>query len=125
MSIFRRFFMIVLIFIVWPGIHLSTEAVYRKVRLNLTKIFSNVNMLQYAIKRGDAFLIEKNAFNALERSACSLCEDLEKIKRRFDKEGMLLKVTGSGSALYTIAQSSAKVKRILWKKWLGFAVQTF
>lgn len=112
-------------FIIWPGVSLSTEAVYQQARVKLTKFFNNVKMLRYALKKGDSALIKRNIFNVLEKSACSLCVDLRKIKEYFDRKEMFLKVTGSGSCLYTIVDSFDENRSFFSGKWLVFAVQTF
>lgn len=121
-------------FIIWPGISISTKRVYEKLESNLpagrqelTKFFNNANILRYALKKGDAFLIKKSIFNALERRVLSLYEELKKTKALLESEGIFVKVTGSGSAFYTIFNSISlsKIKSLLPKEWAVFEVITF
>jgi 4-diphosphocytidyl-2-C-methyl-D-erythritol kinase len=112
--------------IIWPKISLSTKRVYQNFQLHLTKYFDNVKILTYALKKGDIYLIKKNIFNALEKSAFSLCRELRDIKKYLVKKGIWVKMTGSGSALYTILERSSSLgyKGIFSKKWKVFEVQT-
>lgn len=115
-------------YIIWPGAHLSTREVYQNTRVKLTKFFNNVNILKYALKKGDIFLLKKNIFNALEKSAFSLCVQMRDIKNYMDKRSIFCRVTGSGSALYTISDrgSYREMGRSLGsKRWMVFGVQTF
>jgi len=112
--------------IIWPKISLSTKRVYQNFQLHLTKYFDNVKILIYALRKGDIYLIKKNIFNALEKSAFSLCRELKDIKKYLVKKGIWVKMTGSGSALYTILERSSSLgyKGIFSKKWKVFEVQT-
>jgi len=114
-------------FILWPGISISTKRIYTGLRVKLTKFFNNANILQYALKKGDAFLIKKSIFNVLERRVLSLYKELEKAKAFLESEGIFVKVTGSGSALYTVGNviSLYKLKRLVPKEWAVFEVNTF
>lgn len=113
-------------FIVWPGITLSTKKVYQETRVKLTKFLSNVKILKYALNRGDVFLVKKNIFNVLEKSALGLCKPMDEVKQFFNNQGIFCKVTGSGSALYTIFEKTHyKIDGLLPEEWLGFEVQTF
>lgn len=113
-------------FIVWPKITLSTKKVYRKTRVKLTKFLCNVKILRYALNRGDIFLVKKNIFNVLEKSALGLCGQMDEVKQFFNNQEVFCRVTGSGSALYTISEKTHyKIDGLLPEKWLGFEVQTF
>ncbi|MFA7677294.1 MAG: 4-(cytidine 5'-diphospho)-2-C-methyl-D-erythritol kinase, partial [Candidatus Omnitrophota bacterium] len=90
-------------FIVWPDIKVSTKEVYRNTRAKLTNFFNNVKILQYALRRGDVSLIEKNVFNVLEKGAFSVYEKLESARNLMLKRGIETRMTGSGSAFYTIS----------------------
>lgn len=113
--------------IIWPGISLSTKEVYASSRVKLTKFLNNVNMIQYALKRGDLNVLKHNIFNALEYSALSLCRKLSATKIRLLDKNIFARVTGSGSALYTVSSVSLykKVRNILPANYFIYDVQTF
>ncbi|MDD5584692.1 MAG: 4-(cytidine 5'-diphospho)-2-C-methyl-D-erythritol kinase [Candidatus Omnitrophica bacterium] len=113
--------------IVWPAVNLSTKAVYQNTRVKLTKFLSNANIIKYALKKGDISLLKQNLFNALEESALSLCGQLRKAKVCFDKKGIFCRMTGSGSALYTISRKleTARFGSMHPKHWLVVSVKTF
>ncbi len=114
-------------FIIWPGISVSTKRVYAGMRVKLTKFFNNANIMRYALKKGDIPLIKKSIFNALEKRALSLYAELERAKNYLEKRGIFAKVTGSGSAFYTVGKliSLSKIKRLVPKGWAVFEVNTF
>lgn len=114
--------------VLWPGVHLSTKDVYANTHIKLTKLLSNVNILKYALKKGDRKLMEVSNFNILEKSALSLCSELKKVKRYFGQRGVDLRLTGSGSALYSFLSGDHLyhlIKKDLPGKWLLFSVRTF
>ncbi|MFH1519065.1 MAG: 4-(cytidine 5'-diphospho)-2-C-methyl-D-erythritol kinase [Candidatus Omnitrophota bacterium] len=127
--------------IIWPGISLSTKRVYERLESNLpcpvyhktggrqelTKFFNNAKILRYALKKGDIHLIKANIFNALEPSALAVCKELRSAKALLAGEGIFTKVTGSGSALYTIFDnfSLSKIKNLAKDNWLMFTAKTF
>ncbi|MCK4912719.1 MAG: 4-(cytidine 5'-diphospho)-2-C-methyl-D-erythritol kinase [Candidatus Omnitrophica bacterium] len=125
-------------FIIWPGIFISTKKVYSGMRVHpvrsktsngveLTNFFNNDNIMRYALKKEDISLIRKNVFNALEKRALSLYAELRLAKMHLDECGIFAKVTGSGSAFYTVGDISSlsKVKRLVPKEWEVFKVNTF
>ena len=121
-------------FIIWPGISISTKRVYEKLESNLpagrqelTKFFNNANIMRYALKKGDIPLIKKSIFNALEKRALLLYSELRRAKEYLEKRGIFAKVTGSGSAFYTVGDdvSLSKIKRLIPKDWAVFEVNTF
>ncbi len=128
-------------FIVWQGIFLSTKKVYNKTksdlvnyscrqkrrRQELTRFFSSVNMLKYALKNLDYFLLKKSVYNCLEKNAFSLCSSLAKQKRIFTSEGICSVMSGSGSAFYTVGLNDyQKLKEVMPNKnWFTCKVQTF
>ena len=114
-------------FIIWTGISISTKRVYTGMRVKLTKFFNNVNIMRYALKKGDVPLIKKSIFNALEKRALSLYAELARAKMYLEKRGIFAKVTGSGSAFYTVGNgiSLSKLKRSVPKEWVIFGVNTF
>ncbi|MFA5008771.1 MAG: 4-(cytidine 5'-diphospho)-2-C-methyl-D-erythritol kinase [Candidatus Omnitrophota bacterium] len=113
--------------VIWPGVSLATKSVYGSYRAKLTKFLNNVKMLVYALKKGDNCLIRNNIFNALENNALCLCVELSAAKDRLLGNGIFTRVTGSGSAMYTLCEDylQRKVKSILPKNYLVFHAQTF
>jgi len=114
--------------VLWPGVHLSTKDVYGNTHIKLTKLLSNANMIQYALKRGDRKLMEAGSFNVLETGALSLCGELTKVKRYFSRLGVDFRLTGSGSALYSFLSGDHLyhlIQKDLPGKWLLFSVCTF
>jgi len=114
-------------FIIWPGIHLSTKEVYKHTKAKLTKFFNNVKILKYALNKGNVFLLKKSVFNALEKSAFSVCKELKEINAYLNRRGIFSKLTGSGSAFYAFTDniSMRKLKRIASGSWSVFPVRTF
>ncbi|OQX87834.1 MAG: 4-(cytidine 5'-diphospho)-2-C-methyl-D-erythritol kinase [Candidatus Omnitrophica bacterium 4484_70.2] len=132
--------------IIYPQINLSTKLVYEKMdtlqeaakrRLlknnnrekgELTKFFSRVKILIYALKRKDYLLIEKGSFNMLERSVFSLYRELEEIKVFLRRRGFFCQLTGAGSSLFSILKREnhwGKGSFFKKKKWLIFEVSSF
>ncbi|MCK4519543.1 MAG: hypothetical protein KAT96_00005, partial [Candidatus Omnitrophica bacterium] len=114
-------------FIFWPGVSISTKKVYTGLRVKLTKFFNNAKILRYSLKKRDIFLIKKNIYNVLEKRAFALSKELRKAKTFLEGKGIFAKVTGSGSALYTVGStiSLSKIKRLVPKEWAVFKVTTF
>ena len=114
-------------FIIWPKKCISTKAVYDRQKAKLTKFFNSVKILQYALARGDIALIKKSIFNVLEVEACNICRELKRAKRYLNDKGIFAKVTGSGSALYTVETSVSlgTFKNGLPSSWAVFKAQTF
>jgi len=114
-------------FIIWPKKSLSTKEVYAHQKAKLTKFFNNAKILQYALARGDNCLIKKSIFNVLEPEACRVCAQLDEAKRYLIKKGIFAKVTGSGSALYTVGISSSLgvFRSRLPSSWKVFRTETF
>jgi 4-diphosphocytidyl-2-C-methyl-D-erythritol kinase len=132
--------------IIWPGAPVSTKRVYLGLRVHpvrsikspkkqnktsnrveLTKFFGNVKILRYALQKKDVFLIKKSIFNALEKTAFSLYGRVQRAKELLERKGIFTRLSGSGSALYTVGNSIslARVKSLAPKKWAIFEVNTF
>jgi len=115
-------------FVLWPGVHLSTKDVYKNTHIKLTNVLSNVNILKYALIKGDRELLELSNFNVLEKSALSLCSELRKVENHFRDSGVNFRLTGSGSALYSFSSGNHLyhfIKKDLPRRWLLFSVRTF
>ena len=113
--------------IIWPKKFLSTKQVYNKNKAKLTKFFNGVNIIKYALKKGDIRFLKSGIFNALESSAIALCQDLSKVINTLRKNNIDCYVTGSGSALYTVSDtiSARRIKNLLRRKLPVFTAQTF
>ncbi|MFH1504101.1 MAG: 4-(cytidine 5'-diphospho)-2-C-methyl-D-erythritol kinase [Candidatus Omnitrophota bacterium] len=113
--------------IVWPNIPVSTKKVYNNFKAKLTKNFNNVKILKYALAKGDVSLVKRNVFNILEKETCSVYPKVKKAKERFERYGVFLKMSGSGSAFYTICKNTSirKIRSIVPDRWAVFKVQTF
>ena len=91
-------------FIVYPTVGISTRRVYQRTKANLTKFFNNVNIINYALRKGDIALLEANMFNVLEKVAYSLSSPLRKKRELLKNLGFIM--TGSGSALFTLVKDT-------------------
>jgi 4-diphosphocytidyl-2C-methyl-D-erythritol kinase len=112
--------------VIWPGAFLSTKKVYSNLNAKLTKFLDNVKIIRYALKAGDQSLLKNSVYNGLEKSAIDLCPAIKKVKSFFDKQGIFCKVTGSGSALYTIGKTGSRgLIKSLPGNWRVFAVKTY
>ena len=121
-------------FVIWPGVYVSTKKVYKNTRVKLTKFFNNVNILRYALRKRDDFLIKKSIYNILEKKAFSICSELEKVKEYLNRKGIFCRLTGSGGAFYTSPVclghkdnnlSIIKLRNIVPDNWDVFEIQTF
>jgi len=114
-------------YIIWPSLSVSTEKVYKNKRVKLTNFFSNVNILRYALSKGDISLVKKCTFNALERKAFSAYRALSKVKDYLKRQGLTPLLTGSGSAFYTLSMAipMKKLKDKLPNNWFLFRAHTF
>ncbi|MBD3264013.1 MAG: 4-(cytidine 5'-diphospho)-2-C-methyl-D-erythritol kinase [Candidatus Omnitrophica bacterium] len=112
--------------VIWPGIPVSTKVVYDNCRAKLTKFFNNVNILKYALKKGDISLVQRCVFNALEKSAFGVYGELKVAAGLIEKTGLFSLLTGSGGAFFTIDNVSySKARKLLPHNWFVFEVQTF
>jgi len=109
--------------IIWPNIPISTKKVYSISNFKLTKFLSNANIIYYSIKNGDLALLKKVIFNALEKSAISVCEKIRFIKDFFISSGISIYLTGSGSALFTLKEN-LKFKNNFFKDYKIYTVET-
>ncbi len=113
-------------FIIWPKIFVSTKAVYKNSKVKLTRFFSNVNIMEYSLKKLDDALLEKGVYNCLEKSAFNLYPELAKIKSTLNKENIFSVMSGSGSAFFTMGiKNSRKIKKFLSNNWEVHRVETF
>ena len=116
--------------LVYPNQHLSTKKVYQNQRRELTKYLSNVNILAYALRRRDFFLIEKSIFNALEKAAMELCPAVAEIKEACRRLNLPAQISGSGSTVFILSDNSKRsdlerLRNISTKKgWTLSSVQT-
>jgi 4-diphosphocytidyl-2-C-methyl-D-erythritol kinase len=113
--------------VIWPGVLLSTKEVYSNLNAKLTNFLDNAKIMQYALSTGDQILVKNSVYNGLEKTAVELCPAIRKVKSFFDKQGIFCRVTGSGSALYTIGKTTGSqgLMRSCPGNWRIFAVKTY
>ena len=112
--------------VIWPNVNLSTREVYGAYKAKLTKLITGDTILRFALSEGDIALVRASIFNALEKPALSLCRELRTAKTKLLDSNIFARVTGSGSAIYTISEKSVYqlVRRILPKNWFICEVHT-
>lgn len=110
--------------VIWPGGALSTARVYKNMNAKLTKYLSNVNILRHALEKGDTRLLQIAVSNALEPAALALSGRLARAKRFFDNQGWCTRVTGSGSAFFTIGKHTHVPIHAYPAGCLRFSVET-
>lgn len=88
--------------IVWPKISIATSLVYKRLKIKgkLTKSFSNVNIIFYALKNKDYALLKEGLFNILENTTFACFPKLKKKIEILKKQGFTM--TGSGGAFFRI-----------------------
>ena len=121
-----RFFWDLEYFVVCPKISVSTSLIYKKLKIKgkLTKSFSNVNIISYALKNKDYVLLKKSLFNILEKTTLMCFSDLEKKVHILKKLGFTM--SGSGSAFFQIIEGKDKTNTEFFKRYfLTFRVKSF
>ncbi len=119
--------------IIWPGIFVSTKKVYKSRksylpagRQELTRFFSNVNMLKYSLKNLDYSFLKKGVYNCLEKRAFTLYENLAMAKIILNRNDIDSVMSGSGGAFFTIGSNNYKeIKKVVPDNWLVRKVRTF
>lgn len=122
--------------LVVPKVHVSTPVIYKKWdifsrKAGLTKIKSNVNILNLALKRNDPYLLGKVLYNSLEEVTAKLYPVIKQVKDTLSFLGLkIILMSGSGPAVFGVV-SSGKEAVILCKRlkkesrlWQVFVVRT-
>jgi len=89
----------------------------------LTKSFSNVNIIFYALKNEDNVLLKEGLFNILEEVAFKIYPKLKKKKELLKKLGFVM--TGSGSSFFILREKEDLNLREFFKNWLIFEARVF
>ncbi len=112
-------------FIVYPNFRSSTALVFNnlEVKGKLTKSFSNVNIIFYALKNEDNVLLKEGLFNILEEVAFKIYPKLKKKKELLKKLGFVM--TGSGSSFFILREKEGLNLREFFKNWLIFEARVF
>ncbi|OQX82163.1 MAG: 4-(cytidine 5'-diphospho)-2-C-methyl-D-erythritol kinase [Candidatus Omnitrophica bacterium 4484_70.1] len=112
-------------FIVYPNFRSSTSLVFNnlEVKGKLTKSFSNVNIIFYALKNKDNALLKEGLFNILERVAFRIYPKLKRKKELLKELGFVM--TGSGSSFFALKEKEKFKLRNFFKNWLIFEVSVF
>jgi 4-diphosphocytidyl-2-C-methyl-D-erythritol kinase len=98
--------------LVFPSFALSTARVYRALSLALTRHPKDATEFVNVWFHGDRRRIGGKLFNRLEQPAFKLAPSLKKIKRRLAAPPSLgALMSGSGSALYAVAQNRMEARR--------------
>ena len=87
--------------ILFPRVHISTETIYKNLKIDLTKKRKDVSFFLDALKYSEAASISKLLFNRLEEIIFATYPDLLQVKstlESFDFCG--LSISGSGSAFF-------------------------
>ncbi|GAX60636.1 4-diphosphocytidyl-2C-methyl-D-erythritol kinase [Candidatus Scalindua japonica] len=87
--------------ILFPHVHISTETIYKNLKIDLTKKRKDVSFFSNALKYSEVSDIGKLLFNRLEEAIFTIYPDLLQVKESlevFDFCG--LSISGSGSAFF-------------------------
>ena len=93
--------------ILFPRVHISTETIYKNLKIDLTKKRKDVSFFLDALKYSEAASISKLLFNRLEEIIFATYPDLLQVKstlESFDFCG--LSISGSGSAFFGLCNDS-------------------
>lgn len=110
--------------IVFCGENLSTQKIYRKTKVKLTKFLDNANIIYHALEHKDKTLLRQGMFNALEASSFAYSQELKKRKDLLKKRGFIM--SGSGSAFFTLIDRTAdyeKLKKMMPRSWKAYRVR--
>ena len=102
--------------VIFPHINISTETIYRNLKIDLTKKIIDVSFFLDALKHHKVADISKLLFNRLEEVIFASYPDLLDVKRalgHFDFCG--LSVSGSGSAFFGLCKDRQQAEAIKGK----------
>ena len=87
--------------ILFPRVHISTETIYKNLKIDLTKKRKDVSFFLDALKYSEAASISKLLFNRLEEIIFATYPDLLQVKSTLESFGFCgLSISGSGSAFF-------------------------
>ena len=99
--------------ILFPRVHISTETIYKNLKIDLTKKRKDVSFFLDALKYSEAASISKLLFNRLEEIIFATYPDLLQVKstlESFDFCG--LSISGSGSAFFGLCNDKHQAEVI-------------
>jgi len=105
------------IIIINPGFKISSEWAYNNIDLDqIKREKNNTKDMLKALKRGGLEEIAKNLFNSFEGLMIKKYPEIEKIKDRLIKEGILgALMSGSGPTVFGVAQNKEQALKIYEK----------
>ena len=87
--------------ILFPQVHISTETIYKNLKIDLTKKRKDVSFFLDALKHSEVIGISKLLFNRLEEVIFATYPDLLQVKSLLETFGFCgLSISGSGSAFF-------------------------
>ena len=87
--------------ILFPRVHISTETIYKNLKIDLTKKRKDVSFFLDALKYSEVASISKLLFNRLEEIIFATYPDLLQVKSTLESFGFCgLSISGSGSAFF-------------------------
>ncbi|MCP4253029.1 MAG: 4-(cytidine 5'-diphospho)-2-C-methyl-D-erythritol kinase [Candidatus Scalindua sp.] len=87
--------------ILFPRIHISTETIYKNLKIDLTRKRKDVSFFLDALKHSEVIGISKLLFNRLEEVIFATYPDLLQVKSSLETFGFCgLSISGSGSAFF-------------------------
>jgi 4-diphosphocytidyl-2-C-methyl-D-erythritol kinase len=87
--------------ILFPRVHISTETIYKNLKIDLTKKRKDVSFFLDALKYSEVAGISKLLFNRLEEIIFATYPDLLQVKSTLESFGFCgLSISGSGSAFF-------------------------
>ena len=99
--------------ILFPRVHISTETIYKNLKIDLTKKRKDVSFFLDALKHSEVIGISKLLFNRLEEVIFATYPDLLQVKsalESFDFCG--LSISGSGSAFFGLCNDRHQAEAI-------------
>ena len=91
--------------ILFPRIHISTETIYKNLKIDLTKKRKDVSFFLDALKHSEVTDISKLLFNRLEEVIFTTYPDLLQVKSSLETFGFCgLSISGSGSAFFGLCK---------------------
>ncbi len=91
--------------ILFPHVHISTETIYRNLKIDLTKKRKDVSFFLDALKYSEVSGVAKLLFNRLEEVIFTTYPDLLQIKSSLGTLGFCgVSISGSGSAFFGICR---------------------
>ncbi len=99
--------------ILFPRVHISTETIYKNLKIDLTKKRKDVSFFLDALKYSEVAGISKLLFNRLEEVIFATYPDLLQIKSSLETFGFCgLSISGSGSAFFGLCNDRHQAEAI-------------